>query len=83
MPRMLSEATCQIRATELIECMKMWDIGKADAYRITVIMKSLAQNTDNKDWVNPLTGAGLKIAPADDGELTTEQELFIRRNKPN
>lgn len=63
--RQLSDETCQLKAEELVEILKMWDIGKADAYRISSNMRSICQNTDNKDWVSPLKGSGLKLADFD------------------
>lgn len=61
MPRKLSDSTCSEKAKELIECLMMWGIERADAYVITREMKYSLQNMSDNDYQakNPTLNSGL------------------------
>lgn len=61
MPRNLSNQTCSEKAKELVECLAMWGIGRADAYAITREMKFLLQSMNDKEYTaaSPTANSGL------------------------
>ena len=66
---MLTNAQIAEKGQELIGCLQMWDISKSDSL---VIAQYMAKRiSDANEWINPLTGSGMKIATVTDTPIKT------------
>lgn len=63
--RVMSDQTCNLKAEEILDVMKAWDIGQADAYYIIRQMKHMTATAT--EWVNPLKRIGMHVKKAGEG----------------
>lgn len=72
--RILSDGTLKLYAEQILECIKMWDVGQVDAFYMVKEMKYQVSRTKLGEWKNPLLGTGL-TAPKIIDELAVKQGL--------
>ncbi len=79
--RNLTDATIDGLADQVADCLKIWGLSKADAYRLAVTLKYKMQNVSNTDWnSNPLQGTNLIGDKITDAGLIVADDIIAAKN---